>query len=90
MKDISNRFGSCITDGETLTTFSKGFVPANTKQNTQWAMRTFEAWSAWRNGVYQDDRVPSDVLTSGESSNIVVTVCIASNNLNLYFVVTTS
>ena len=67
LKDISNRFGSCITDGETLTTFSKGFVPANTKQNTQWAVRTFEAWSAWRNGVYQDDRVPSDVLTSGDA-----------------------
>ena len=67
LKDISNWFGSCVTDGETLTTFSKGFVPINTKQNTQWAIQTFEAWRAWRNGVYQDDRVPSGVLTSGDA-----------------------
>ena len=67
LKYISNRFGSCVTDGETLTTFWKGFVAANTKQNTPWAVQTFEAWSAWRNGVYQDDHVPSDVLTSGDA-----------------------
>ena len=27
MKDVSNRFGSRVTDGDMLTTFSKGFVP---------------------------------------------------------------
>ena len=38
MKDVLNRFSSCVTDGDMLATFSKGFVPKNTKQNTQWAV----------------------------------------------------
>ena len=53
-----------MTDAGTLATFSKGFVPDTTKQNTQWAVRTFNAWSTWRNGVYTDDPLPGDVLTS--------------------------
>ena len=36
--DVSNRFGICVTDGDALATFSKGFVPNNTKHNMQWAV----------------------------------------------------
>ena len=64
LKDVSNQFGSCVTDGDTLSTFSKGFVSDNAKQNTQWAVQTFEAWSTWRSGVYEDNPVPGDILTS--------------------------
>ena len=53
-----------MTDGDTLATFSKGFIPENTKQNTQWVVRAFEARSTWRNSVYVDDPVPSDILNS--------------------------
>ena len=31
---------SWSTDGDTLSAFSEGFVPNNTKQNTQWAVQT--------------------------------------------------
>ena len=33
LTDVSNQFGSCVTDGDMLATFSKGFVPDNTKYN---------------------------------------------------------
>ena len=72
LEGISNQFGSCVTDADALTMFSKGFVPDNTKQNTQWAVRTFEAWSTWRNGVYEDDRVPGDILSSSDSDAVAL------------------
>ena len=50
-----------MTDGDTLVKFWKGFVPDTTKNNTQWAVRTLEAW---RNRTIQDDPVPGDLLTS--------------------------
>ena len=58
LRDVSNRFGSVVTDGDTLATFSKGFVLDTTKSNTQWAVRTLEAWSSWRNSVYLEEHVP--------------------------------
>ena len=64
LKEVVNRFGGSVTDVGTLATYSKGFVPDTTKHNTQWAVRTFNAWSTWRNGVYTDDPVPGDILTS--------------------------
>ena len=38
LKEVANRFGGSVTDAGTLATFSKGFVPDTTKQNTQWAL----------------------------------------------------
>ena len=35
LRDVCNRFGIVVTDGDTLATFSKGFVPDTTKSNTQ-------------------------------------------------------
>ena len=47
LSDATNRFGSLITGTDTLATFSKGFVPDNTKLNTQWSLRMFQSWSSW-------------------------------------------
>ena len=70
LDDITNQFGNSVTGGDTLATFSKGFVPENTKMNTQWAVRAFQSWSSWRNGVHPDDPVPSDILGSGDASTL--------------------
>ena len=37
-----------------LKQYSKGFVPKNTDSNTQWAVRNFEAWRAWRTSTGTD------------------------------------
>ena len=55
LKDVVNRF---MTDVGTFATFSQGFVSDSTKA------QTFHAWNTWRNGVYTDDLVPGDILTS--------------------------
>ena len=34
-----------------LKQYSKGFVPKNTDSNTQWAIRNFKVWRAWRNST---------------------------------------
>ena len=70
LSDVTNRFGSSVTKIDTLATFSKGFVPENTNLNTQWSLRTFQSWSSWRNELYSDDPVPSDILTSTDPSAI--------------------
>ena len=70
LSDVTNRFGSSVTKTDTLATFSKGFVPENTNLNTQWSLRTFQSWSSWRNELYSDDPVPSDILTSTDPSAI--------------------
>ena len=38
----ANRFEG-MTTSDQLATFYKGFVPANTEANTEWAIRNFEA-----------------------------------------------
>ena len=60
-----------------LATFSKGFVPANTEANTEWAVRNFEAWADWRIAQNPDDPVPSDILSCGDA--------VALNNLAVGF-----
>jgi hypothetical protein len=37
-----------VTTREELASFSEGFVPTNTKANTQWAVRNFNTWADWR------------------------------------------
>ena len=60
-----SRFGSTLTNLTSLATASKGFVPANTKNNTSWALRVFYCWCEWRNSSHKEthDKVPIDVLT---------------------------
>ncbi|XP_064387890.1 zinc finger MYM-type protein 2-like [Halichondria panicea] len=61
----ASRFGSTVTNLTSLATASKGFVPANTKNNTSWALQVFYCWCEWRNSSHKetDDKVPIDVLT---------------------------
>ena len=50
--DATNQFGYLVTGNDSLATFLKGFVPENTKLNTQWS---FQSWISWQNKVYIDD-----------------------------------
>ena len=56
----TSRFGGAVTDLETLAVVSKGFVPENTENNTQWALRVFQSWYEWRKSSECDDKVPDD------------------------------
>ena len=47
--------------------YSKGFVPATTEANTEWAVRNFKAWADWRIAQNPEDQVPSDILSSGDT-----------------------
>ena len=58
----ANRFEG-VTTSDQLATFSESFVPANTKANTKWAVRNFEAWDDWRIAQNPGDPVPSDILS---------------------------
>ena len=60
----ANRFGSCTCSDQQLKTFSEGFVPDNTKANTEWSVRAFNEWAAWRRTARADDAVPGDILFS--------------------------
>ena len=59
-----SRFG--ITSTEELTRASKGFVPKNTVENTQWALRNFESLRQWRCTQMPDDTVPEHLLQSND------------------------
>ncbi len=63
-----SRFGNQVTGTEDLARISKGFVPKNTEENTQWARRNFDSWCAWRHTQLPDDPVPVDLLTSNDSA----------------------
>ena len=60
----ANRFGPCTCSDQQLKTFSEGFVPDNTKANTEWSVRVFNEWAAWRRTARADDAVPGDILCS--------------------------
>ena len=52
-----SRFGNQVTSTEELTRASKGFVPKNTVENMQWALRNFESWRQWRCTQMPDETV---------------------------------
>ena len=67
-KPKKSRFDTVnVTSESKLATFSEGFVPQNTKASTNWALRTFNEWMAWRNETYKEDPVPLDILQSGDA-----------------------
>ena len=43
-----DRFES-VTSCEELARVSKGFVPCNTKANTEWSLKSIKAWQEWKN-----------------------------------------
>ena len=47
-----------ITASPKLASSSKGYIPPNTEANTQWAVRTFDAWRTWRSTAKPKDPVP--------------------------------
>ena len=59
----ANRFGPCTCSDQQLKT-SEGFVPDNTKASTEWSVRVFNEWAAWRCTARADDVVPGDNLFS--------------------------
>ena len=60
----ANRFGPCTCSDQQLKTSSEGCVPDNTKPNTEWSVRVFNEWAAWRRTARADDAVPGDILFS--------------------------
>ena len=60
----ANRFCPYTCSDQQLKNFSEGFVPDNTKANTEWAVRVFNEWAAWRRTARADDAVPRDILFS--------------------------
>ncbi len=53
-----------VTSSISLTKFSKGFVPFNTKSNTDWAVKSFLNWAELQKA---DDPVPKDFFTLSDS-----------------------
>jgi len=51
-----------LTSSPELVKCSEGFVPDNTKANTSWCIKTFQAWSDWRSTAKPEDPVPEDIL----------------------------
>ena len=37
------------TSNEEMAVLRKGYIPHNTQKNTDWAIRVFTEWRAWRN-----------------------------------------
>ena len=64
---LRKRFKSPVKKEE-LEDFSKGYVPANTKKNTSWAVNIFEEWKENRNKMFSDEaeQCPMDVLETGD------------------------
>ena len=58
----ANRFGPCTCSDQQLKTFSEGFVPDNTKANTEWSVRVFNEWAAWRRTARAYNAVPGDII----------------------------
>ena len=46
---------------------SKQYIPPNTEANTQWAVRTFDAWRTWRSTAKPEDPVPEDILSCADA-----------------------
>ena len=60
-KKKKDRFRPPISEDE-LAEISKGFVPPNTKKNSDWGMRVFLEWRAQRNERVDDTKCPNDLL----------------------------
>ena len=49
---------------------SKGYTPANTKANTECALRNFKDWCTWRKNESPTDPVPSNLLSSNDADEL--------------------
>ena len=65
-KKQSKRFENIAASPE-LASSSKGYIPPNTEANTQWAVRTFDAWRTWRSTAKPEDPVPEDILSCADA-----------------------
>ena len=54
-----------VTCSISLQQVSKGFVPSNTRSNTDWAVKSFLYWAEWRKD--DNDPVPKDFFTLSDS-----------------------
>ena len=54
-----------VTSSMSLKDISKGFVPSNTKANTDWAVKSFLNWAEWRKDA--SEPVPKDFFTLSDS-----------------------
>ena len=54
---------------------ARGVIPANTESNTQWAVRTFNAWAQNRSFINPTEAVPVDLLESQDPEVICKWFC---------------
>ena len=65
-KKQSKHFENIAASPE-LASSSKGYIPPNTEANTQWAVRTFDAWRTRRSIAKPEDPVPEDILSCADA-----------------------
>ena len=61
MESLLQNIPGVIVYIDEISTLSRGFVPVNTRKNTQWSMNVFEEWQSERNKADKDQ---NDLLTS--------------------------
>ena len=67
---VEKRFASAVSDGD-MAVMSKGYVPPNTKKNTDWALSCFREWRCARKSAEGDQqRCPEDILEKPEVSQV--------------------
>ena len=75
----ANRFAKPVSSPERETA-AKGVIPANTKSNTQWAVRTFNAWALNHSFIHPSEAVPADLLESQDSELICKWLSFSNGN----------
>jgi hypothetical protein len=71
------RFPSPTPDKD-MAVISKGYVNPNTSKNTQWALKIFNEWKAYRNENYEETTVnqcPDDLLLSPNCTKLNFWLC---------------
>ena len=68
------RFKSPFSDKE-IEEISKGFVPLNTRKNTNWACNVFLEWKAERNASETSNLCPKDLLDNPEPELLNYWLC---------------
>ena len=72
--ESSSRFAKPISSPEREKA-AHGVIPSNTEANTQWAVRTFNAWAINRSFLGASEAVPDDLLASHDPQLVCKWLC---------------
>ena len=73
-KSVEERFK--MSSSPEIAKAKKGFVPANTKRSTNWAVRTFETWRRQRNAQRPKSICPDDILLQDDTAALCHWLCV--------------